>query len=216
MKRSEQDLAASVVGWLQAMHWEVYQEVTSRGGPRCDIVATQGPLVWAIECKVSLGMAVLVQAMHWRGRANLVSVATTTHPTRGSRSILQELRIGALVVAGERCWESEPAPLSRLRRNDTRAPLRRALREEQKTFAPAGNAAGDYWTPFQATCKAVRDRIRGLEGGVELKLVVESINHHYASPKSARCHLARWIELGKVDGVRLRREGRAVFVEATA
>lgn len=214
MKRSEQDLGAVVVAWLQGLHWEVYQEVTSRGGPRCDIVAVQGPLVWAIECKVSLGMAVLAQAMHWRGRANLVSVATETHPTNVTQSILRELRIGALVVAGERCWESVASPLARLRGNDTRTPLRRALREEQKTFAPAGNAAGDYWTPFQATCKAVRDRIRGVEGGVELKLVVDSINHHYASTKSARCHLARWIELGKVDGVRLRRDGRRVLVEA--
>lgn len=72
----EVDVAAAVVRWLRTMDWTVYQEVTIGGGGRTvDIVATRGPLVWAIEAKVSLGLAVLAQAYELLLHAHYVSVA---------------------------------------------------------------------------------------------------------------------------------------------
>ena len=70
----ETEIAAAVVRWLVDMEWTVYQEV-SLGGRVIDLVATRGPLVWAIECKVSLGLAVLEQAYGLLGYAHYVSVA---------------------------------------------------------------------------------------------------------------------------------------------
>lgn len=73
----ETDVAAAVVAWLVDMGWEVYQEVSLGASARTvDIVATRGPLVWAIECKVSFGISVLAQAYGLLGLAHYVSVAT--------------------------------------------------------------------------------------------------------------------------------------------
>lgn len=72
----ETDVAAAVVAWLADMGWDVYQEVSlGNGGRTADLVARSGAVLWAIECKVSLGLAVLEQAHDLLPYAHLVSVA---------------------------------------------------------------------------------------------------------------------------------------------
>jgi hypothetical protein len=74
--KTEADLARPLVEQLRELGWTVYQEVEwYSNGPRADIVATQGRLVWVIECKKSLSIDVLGQAHGWRGKAHVVSVA---------------------------------------------------------------------------------------------------------------------------------------------
>jgi Holliday junction resolvase len=63
----EATLAAAVVRWLEREGWDVYQEVQvsapSTSGERVvDIIALKGPIVWGIECKVSLTLPLLLQA----------------------------------------------------------------------------------------------------------------------------------------------------------
>jgi hypothetical protein len=73
---TEADLARPLVEQLRELGWRVYQEVEwYTNGPRADIVATQGRLYWAIECKKSLSLDVLAQAFGWIGKAHVVSVA---------------------------------------------------------------------------------------------------------------------------------------------
>ena len=204
-------MAALLVGWLSEQDWTVYQEVTSRGGPRADIVATRGVVLWVIETKLGLSLAVLGQALHWLGRANMVSVATESTP-RGSaldaaRRFLEVTGIGRLHVGTESVHEYYPARLIRRSGGDLRA----ALRDEHRTFAPAGNAAGSYWSPFQATCKALREKATR-EPGQTMREVIATIQHHYASPASARGALTRWIETGRVPGVEVRRDGKTLRV----
>jgi hypothetical protein len=78
-RRPETDIARPVVAWLQAQGWTVYQEVQHQGCV-ADIVAVRGPLLWVIECKAQLGLAVLGQALGWQGHAHAISVAVMSDP----------------------------------------------------------------------------------------------------------------------------------------
>ncbi|MEW6614016.1 MAG: MmcB family DNA repair protein [Thermodesulfobacteriota bacterium] len=75
-KMSEVEIAKVVIGWLQDLRWEVYQEVQIGAcGPIADIVAVQDKLLWIIEVKRSLGLSVIGQALHWKTFCHYVSVA---------------------------------------------------------------------------------------------------------------------------------------------
>jgi hypothetical protein len=100
----EIDLAAKVIDWLQSQWWEVYQEVQPHHcGRTADIVAINGPLVWVIETKTSLSLALLEQALRWRGYANYISIATPS-PRRYSkgedavRLFVKHLGIGRMLI----------------------------------------------------------------------------------------------------------------------
>ena len=99
----ETDVAASVVRWLEEFDWKVYQEVSLGSSARTvDIVAVRGPLVWAIECKVSLGLAVLEQAHSLLGLANYVSVAVQSRRRgetgRFATKAMKDMGIGMFFV----------------------------------------------------------------------------------------------------------------------
>lgn len=51
-KLTEVDLARHIARYFSDLHWDVYQEVQlMQGGPRADLVVTQGKLVGIVECK---------------------------------------------------------------------------------------------------------------------------------------------------------------------
>lgn len=208
---SEQDMAARVVAWLQEQHWDVYQEVVVRG-PRADIVAVQGRIVWVIECKAAMGLRLLEQAWSWRGVAHYVSAAI---PSRsGSRfgdKIMRDYGIGLLSV-GDSVSETVPPLLWRRADVDT---IRTRLREEHKTYAAAGNASSSYYSPWKATCDEVRAFVARTPG-CSLKDLVDGIRHHYRTAANARTSLRTWIDEGKISGVRLVRDGRHLTLERTA
>lgn len=103
--------------------------------------------------------------------------------------------------------EVVPAPLHR--RVSPR--LKDDLREEHKTWAEAGNAAGKRWTPFQGTAEALK-RIVRRRGEVPFKDLIDELAHHYATDASARRSLQALIEQGVIPGVELRRDGGALLV----
>jgi hypothetical protein len=205
----EEELAARVVAWLSNQRWEVYQEVQVESyGRRADIVAVQGPVSWVIETKMSFGIGVLDQALYWVGMANYVSVATPYG--RGIRSTvlkrsMESIGLGSLLV---RDWGIEERIHPRLQRR-LRRDIRKYLNEPQKTFAPAGNAHGARYTPFQETCRKIVDRVK-IQPGIGIKELIDNIETHYLSSKTARSVLAKWIQQGVVKGVRAEYEGRAL------
>lgn len=213
MKVAETDVAAAMVAWLESMRWDVYQEVTLQGSI-ADIVATRDKLVWIIECKAAFGLAVLGQAYEWRARAHFVSVVTPHRRShtggRLERAILEHTGIGlhytsrfdeARVIHEVQPAFSRRAPLA--------ADTRDKLRPEHKTFAPAGNANGSRWTPFQDTCKQLLEHVRR-NPGCTLRDAIKGIKHHYVSQPTAVNSLRKWIEKGIVDGVEMRRDGRVL------
>ena len=205
----EVDVAAPVVAWLRDLRFEVYQEVTV-GGARADIVAVRGPLVWVVEAKQTWSLALLEQAAAWLPLAHHVSVAVPFRRKAGhsfGRRIAGDLGIGVFEVGGSRVEVDDPD----LHRNVKPGKIVRALHEEQKTCAPAGNAEGRFFSPFQGTCRAVLEAVKA-SPGLTMRELVAGIKHHYHSPASARSALAKWIAAGTVPGVELRRDGKVLQV----
>jgi len=124
----ETDVAAATVAWLADMGWEVYQEVSlGNGGRTVDLVARSGAILWAIECKVSLGLAVLEQAHDLLPYAHLVSVAVRDRHGEGwcfARDAMAAQGIGLFTVAqrfaagegGGYVWEASREFPPRIRR----------------------------------------------------------------------------------------------------
>jgi hypothetical protein len=203
--KSETELAAPIVRWLADLDWDVYQEVQHfQRGCVADIVATQGPVTWVVEVKRSLSIDLINQAYHWLGSANRISVATPHKRRKHYEAVYRLLRmdgIGHLEVAPRlddfRICVSVPAVLHR--RVSSR--LRDGLCEGQKTYAAAGNANGSRWSPFRETCENVR-RLVEREPGITMREMMISLEHHYSSLQSAKTSLAKWINRGKVRGVR--------------
>lgn len=95
---TEAELAAVVVAWLHNSGAEVYQEVEVPGGI-ADIVARVGAELWIIETKLSLSLALLVQAMDRRRLAHRVyCAAPRTRTSRDFGGVCKELGVGLLEV----------------------------------------------------------------------------------------------------------------------
>lgn len=227
---TEADLAKPVVDWLKDLRWEVYEEVqVSAYSHAADIVAIQGKLVWVVECKRSLSLSLLEQAWRWRPYSNYTSIAIPRptrmkhHPGhRVAKRFIRERGIGMLWVekhTNEMLPEyteievQEDVPTKLNRKAFTRR-LLDGLREEHKTFAVAGSSLGKRYTPFRATCDAVRREVER-QPGITMKELIDAVPTHYAHAASARSSLYKNIIDDLVDGVRLEREGRLIRLYPT-
>lgn len=209
---SEEVLARTVVAWLIDHHWEVFQEVAMDCGV-ADIVARQGPLLWVIEAKTSLGLSVIEQAHRWAGLASYRSVAVPWTRARFGLDLCRMFGIGVLFVSENEEWSGYNTPVREyVRPALTRrigTTIAKSLYETQKTWAPAGNANGSRWTPFAQTCRNVAEAVRQ-RPGLSVKDLIASVETHYATPASARSCVLKWAEAGYIDGVQVRREGRRI------
>ncbi|MDG6938626.1 MAG: hypothetical protein JRN42_08850 [Nitrososphaerota archaeon] len=74
-KRSEAEVAATFLKWLEASGWDCYPEACfGTEACRVDIAATRCGLLHFFEVKTSMSLALLAQAEHWIGKAHYVSV----------------------------------------------------------------------------------------------------------------------------------------------
>lgn len=211
----ESDLARLVVQFLHDEQWEVYQEVEPhQGGGSADIVAVRGPVVWVIECKLSLSIDLIGQALSWKGYAHRISVAIPARKNRSSKrdifinTVLRDHGIGWLEVH-DREWSPKVREYLRpgfsRRLKDSR--IRKSLTEMHKTFAEAGNDEGRRWTPFKHTCHQIVSLVQS-RPGITLKEIIDSVNHHYGSDSSARSSISHWIREGVIKGIESRRDGK--------
>lgn len=210
---SEEQIAEQIVLWLQSLDWTVYQEVQRYAqGNVADIVATQDRLIWIIETKTTLGLDVMEQAYRWKHHAHFVSVGV---PDRRNNAgfklgILRHLGLGCLSVAemfgGE--WQVKEETRPELNKRLV-AGLREKLRPEHQTWAKAGNNRSERYSPFKGTCRDVAEFVKQ-NPGTTLKQLIDSVPTHYQSTSTARSCLKHWIEAGKLDGVRLERDGKFI------
>lgn len=219
----EEDFAATLVSWLRANKWEVYQEVEChRHGSIADIVAVQGAAIWVVETKLAYSAELLWQATGWLDCANYVSVCVPTTGRGNERRRLfdrycRQNGIGLLVARNEyhgfgdgprEQYDFNEEIRPEFRRWPTmRRQMGDSLTEQHKTYAKAGNAKGLRYTPWKATCDAVRRSVEE-KPGISMKECIDGIKHHYSSNSCARNSMAKWIKLGKVDGVRSKRDGK--------
>lgn len=213
----ETDIGAPIVAYLEQQGWDVYQEVKAAyGDPIADVVGVmehgRARVVWVVECKTTLGLAVLDQALGWLGFAHYVSVAVPPTPCRSRHRavdyLLKQNGIGWLSVAlHDPPWPPEVNELQapRLHRKAYVRKLLDALNPAQKHLCPAGSTAG-AWTPFRQTCDALAREAKA-QPGITLKAAVDAIRTHYHSTQTARSCLVKWLGAGKVRGVEGRIEG---------
>lgn len=205
---AEVDVAKPVVRWLLDRKWQVYQEVQVRyGGGIADIVATRGNLLWVVEVKTSRSLKLLEQILDWRRHANLLAVAVPPGLwTPVWREILEHYGVGQF--RSSQSADLQIVPHVFRTRSDK---LWKALCEEQKTFAEAGNNQGRRFTPFQKTVMSAFNAAKQ-SPGLPYKEWLALVEHHYESDKTARYTLKKWIEAGIVPGVELRNEGGVLRV----
>lgn len=211
--KSEADFARGIVASFRERGYTVYQEVAIYSGDkRADIVAVRRDpqIVTVIETKLCLSLQLMEQCETWLPYAHRVYAAAPVRLTRFAERTLLHFGIGLLDSEGE----------ERVRARFLRKPpcvdvLLKKCIPEREDFAEAGNAKGEFWSPWKATCRAVAAFVAKYPG-CSLKQIVESVNHHYRSDSSARQTIARDVQLGRVAGVRCEREGRrlAFFAEA--
>lgn len=202
-KRTESEIAAAIVGWLRGQEWDVYQEVQPRRGAsgRCDIVATMGPIIWAIETKTTLSLALIGQALDWMHHANYVSVGIPVLRRTVGERILLDYGIGVIRIRKNGDVYEIASP--KLRRGID-AVLRDSLCEEQKTYAAAGNNRGDFYSPFKRT----RDQLIHLAArypGISLRVAIQEVSHHYSSGSSAAASIRHWINAGIIKDLKIER-----------
>lgn len=191
----ETELAKIVIDKLHDWHWEVYQEVIYSQG-RADIVAVNGKLRWGIECKTSLGMAVIEQAFSLKNYCHYTSVATPISKSRLSDVICRHFGIGILVVypVREECQENLKPKLNR-------KPLKMALYEAQKTYCEAGSSQGGHWTKFKGTKDHLIEYVRR-HPGAKFDDVIKQIDHHYSSLSTAKSCLRGFIGTSVIPELR--------------
>jgi len=210
----ETDIARPVVEYFRQMGWTVYQEVRPlEYGRRADIVAVNGPVLWVIEVKKRADFKVIEQAYWWKNDANYVSIAVPPGRTAGLqifKIILKKLGIGLFVVPfpGTDGWTHVGERMRpKLRRKAYTGHFKNALMEEQQYYSEAGNAEGQFFTPFKRTCEEVAFIVER-NPGIKLKDLIDKIKHHYSSDTSARTNLAKWAKKGIIEGVRVEMDGR--------
>lgn len=205
-KQTETGLAQLVVERVKDMGFEVYQEVEGPGG-RCDIVAVRGKIHWAIECKLSFGMAVMEQAYNWlsQGRAHYVSVATPSlHTGWLQQRICKDYGIGVIGVK-----YGEVREIERPRFN--RRALGFKLFDQQKTFCQAGSNRGGHFTRFKWTVQNLVDKVHK-QPGIEFVELIKSIDHHYGTFSTAKSCLREFIGTSVIPEIECRMVGKKLCV----
>ena len=197
----ETELAAPVVEWLTAQHWDVYQEVQFAPlGSIADIVAVRHGIIWIIECKVAYGLAVLGQASGWwEAHYRSVAVPRSREP-RDYRVAKDYYKVGILEVStgfdGILAVNELSSPPLFLRHRDNMG-IRRmqhclaTLTELHKTFAQAGSNKHDHLTPYKQTMMDVR-KVVEKNPGCTIKFLYEQLGEmHYSSKASFMGNLVK-------------------------
>jgi hypothetical protein len=186
-------VASMAISWLESNGWDVYQEVDE-----IDIVAIRGSVLWAMECKTSMGFDVLDQALRRRSLANGVWVATPPrNKSRVAKLACSSAGIGWLVITKSHV-NVECYPIFQRK---TTGHLRERLRPEHKTFSKAGSPTGKRWTPFKETCRDLVSIVRA-SPGIRLSLALKKFKHHYKSDSSAMRSLSVMIMNGVLSGIK--------------
>ena len=208
---SESDLAAKVIAYLEAEHWDVYQEVNfGSGGAIADIVAVRAGYLWIIECKTSLTFTVLEQANHWRSHYRSVAIPVAKNASgRGTAYHIANkfLNLGILEVGANDRYcalvrEIDAPPLMREFHKYAKWMIDQLLPEHKTTLA-AGSNGGGYFTPYKATMDKVHRFVRS-NPGCSLKEIVDGIEkYHYANRSSAMSCIRIALEEWETDWCRI-------------
>lgn len=197
----ETEIAGAVMDWLQAQGWDCYPEVCPYyGGARADIVGVRGGLVLICEVKTNMSLALLSQAIGWRGDAHFICIATPEKRRRGGHTraenhLIQYFGLGHIEVAA-RAWRPENRVSERVEPRYRRPyqsmvkGLLDCLHPDMKRYAPGARAG--YSTPWKRTMDRAVKFIEK-HPGCTIRELFEGVSTHYASGATARACLRHWL-----------------------
>ncbi len=221
--KKEEELAAIGVEWLKSIGFEVYQEVFNGWGSRTDIVGKLGKLLWGIEVKTNLSLAVIHQAYQNKQRYHLSSIFVPH--TKGcdsfGRIVCDRLGVGMLTcyaesiygkyTSGIRGWG--PIGERYYIAEEVKSHFHRKihppkLNEKQKDYSNAGNNRGEFWSPFKTTKESLIEYVKEHPDCL-LRDALKNIKHHYREISTASTCIREWIGRGIIKELKIeKREGK--------
>jgi hypothetical protein len=186
----ESYLASVIINYFEKLGYEAYKEVISDSSSRrsdCFFVrrGVNGEIEDGIvvETKIAYSLKVFEQAAKWKAMANRVFIGVPKAKRKewklrkfGNDICKNYLKIGVIEVdTNDVVYETVPSEYNSKPKYPT-------LYEEQKL-----NTAGDkgkYFTPFKRTISLINEYLKDKDK-IEYKILIENIDHHYASKSSA-------------------------------
>lgn len=210
----ETELAAPIIEYLAAFHWDVYQEVPVYGGI-ADIFAVLDSRVWIIELKKTLSLQLLDQAVKRYARAHYISIgipATKPYPEIKSlavRAVLERYGIGVLMVDEKQKVIEARGP--KLNRDIFDFVLKESLKGLHPKMKKnrAGSKPGNNWTPWKEW-KADVQRVVAANPGITPKEMVDRLKTlaPYRKPENAMHAAVYYVRNGLIEGVEVVTDNR--------
>jgi hypothetical protein len=189
--KKETELAALIVSWLVAQHWDVYQEVQFRQqGGVADIVAVRNGIMWIIETKTHYGLDVLQQAATWP--VHYRSVGVPFSRDRDYRVARDYYQVGVIQV-GKYTDEirEDVKPRLFIKNKDVVKRYLSQLTELHKTFAQAGSQSGHHLTPYKQSMRDIRNFIEANPGCTVKDIFGDLGSLHYSSAASFKGNIIK-------------------------
>lgn len=214
VKLKETDLAAQLIPWLEAQHWEVWQEIQFRTYAKiADIVAVRNNYLWIIETKTSLSLTVMRQAHEWRCHFRSIAVPRGRNLTDRKfayRIAYKYLKLGILEIGRGNYGDVNEIESPPLLREFHRFSIDKInqLDNYPKALNKAGSDRGGYFTPYKHTMMYVRSFIEE-NPGCTLKQIIDDLDgkYHYSNNQSAKGSIRKALEVWE-DWCRVEREGK--------
>lgn len=219
-KRTETEVAQTVMEWMLDQRWDCYPEA-ELGSGRADIVGVRPfpfmphrKCVHIVECKTSWTISLLEQAFDRMAYAHYVSIAAPTVPARMYEWICKRYGIGMIRFnKNGSINEYNPSIYGRLMRHKHSSypsgPDRvlSRLHQDMKRYSPGSTSASGYSTPWRRTMDRCVEFVRD-NPGCTVKEIVEKVEYHYASKSGARQGILLW--LSQREGIKTVKEGNAI------
>lgn len=219
---SEAELAQLLIDDLEKHGYEIFKEVCASGSNiRCDCFLVKrdgnGMVVEsvAIETKTTFSLKVINQAYLWMPHANTVYVGvppakrSESSTRRFALAVCKKFGIGVYEVWENGRVKEVVAPVS------NPSPALPVLYEQQKDYS-AGNDTSSYYTAFKHTIGQFNRVMEQKGERVLLNDIIAEIDHHYASPASARSTMQKYIKTGVIPGYRIEKIENKLWVCVSA
>lgn len=195
---SEKTIAVSVQNWLLSQNWDCFPEAQIRHrGPRADIIAIKGPLMWVLETKLSLNLQVIEQALRWKGLGALYTTVAVLKPKRKRQNrftwysdfvdrFFRQEGLGLILIDNENLSISEVIEPRLHRYNYPRSKrIVKQLDPRMKQYLPGSSGKEGYSSPYRRTMENALKYIQQ-KNSCSINDLLNNIETHFRIRTKAR------------------------------
>lgn len=210
--KTENTLALTIIEWLEAEGWEVFEEVSPWGnnGHRADLVARKDKILWVIETKNAFNLKLLEQAEVWLPYAHFVSIGIWLNCANLGmvKKVCQKFNVGVITsdttFVGDEHRVVERSEGFFNRRAKT-AKLAKMLISENLHTGNAGKPGHEFFTPYKLTIKTLIGTVNK-NPGITIEEALQE-KHHYRDDKKAKRNILTKLqnsEIGEITFIKKR------------